>query len=343
MSRVINIGNIGWYLLQAQEGSLNAQEMDALCAFLEEHPELVPETEPIHSDSYAAEVNNSFTHLKKDDYELSAFDTLALSVLEGEREESELNEVMAQRADLQQQWRAFKQTVLLPDAVNFPAKRTLYQKRIKLIWVRYAAAACIVATLAGWAWNSFNSQAQEKQQAVNGNQPPVVKKPLSLQVDSFQTPELPQVQNQRVETTKPLLREPSLKPIASEQAPQMQYAAFEIILPKNKVFLSSALAAPELIELYSESLPLPATEHIAGAEPEGSRKSLAEFISNVFTGRNKSNSAAWLNALASVGNEGLEHISKDRIEFSHQPENEKGPDTYLKIGNFSITRSTASN
>lgn len=343
MSRQINIGNIGWYLLQAQEGSLNAQEMDALCAFLEEHPELVPETEPILVESNNTEFNSTFTYLKKDDYELSAFDTLAVSVLEGERREKELMEVLAHRADLQAQWRAFKLTLLKPDAVTFSAKRTLYQKRVQPIWIRYAAAACIVAMLSGWVWNNFNVQVQEKQQAVNGNQLPVVKDAVPAQIDSSQTPVLPQDQNQRAESFRHLLRQPNLKQIVSENAPEKQLAELEIIHGQNNPILSSTLTAPELILFSSELLLLPSAENAAITESDGSRKGLAVFIRNVFSGRDKSTSADWINALASAGNEGLEQISKGRIEFSHQPENEKGPDTYLKIGNFSITRSLTSN
>lgn len=343
MSRQINIGNIGWYLLQAQEGSLNAQEMDALCAFLEEHPELVPETEPILVESNDTEVNNTFTYLKKDDYELSAFDTLAVSVLEGERNENELSDITAKRADLQVQWQAFQHSVLKSETVSFPGKSKLYKQRVQVLWMRYAAAACIVAILSGWVWNNFNVQVQEKQQAVNGNQLPVVKEPVPKQIDSSQTSVLPQDQNQRAESTRPLLRQPNLKQIVSENAPEKQLAELEIIHGQNNPILSSTLTAPELIVFSSELLLLPSAENAVITESDGSQKGLAVFIRNVFSGRDKSTSADWFNALASAGNQSLEQISKGRIEFSHQPENEKGPDTYLKIGNFSITRSLASN
>jgi len=344
MSRQINIGNIGWYLLQAHEGSLNAQEMDALCAFLEEHPELVPETEPILVESNDTEVNNTFTYLKKDDYELSAFDTLAVSVLEGERNENELSDITAKRADLQVQWQAFQHSVLKSVMVSFPGKSKLYKQRVQVLWMRYAAAACVVALVAGWVWNNFGTRSRDTQQLVNNSQMPADKNPAPIQIDSLPATESIQIPSQNPATYESLPRNNSAsKQKSTNYVQQTQLAELERITIQHQPFLSSPLANQTHLEINNELLQVSAPENLAATEPGEGSKRMAGIIRNVFSRGKKSTSADWFDVLASAGNQSLEQISKGRIEFSHQPENEKGPDTYLKIGNFSITRSLASN
>ncbi len=344
MSRQINIGNIGWYLLQAQEGSLNAKEMNALCAFLEEHPELVPETEPILVESNDTEVNNTFTYLKKDDYELSAFDTLAVSVLEGERIENELSDITAKRADLQLQWQAFQHSVLKSETLSFPGKSKLYKQRVQVPWMRYAAAACVVALVAGWVWNNFGTRSREMQQLVNNSQMPADKNQAPIQFDSLPAAESIQIPSQNPTTYESLPRNKSTsKQKSTNYVQQTKLAELERITIQHQPFLPSALANQTHLEINNELLQVSAPENLAATESGDGSKRLAGIIRNVFSRGKKSTSADWFNALASAGNQSLEQISKGRIEFSHQPENEKGPDTYLKIGNFSITRSLASN
>ncbi len=346
MSRQINIGNIGWYLLQAQEGNLSTQEMDALCNLLEQHPELVPETEQslIPEMDAKSDSEGKFARLKKEDFELNAFDTLAVSVLEGERHENDLSEITSKRADLQLQWRALQHTVLKSEAVSFPHKSKLYKKRVQVLWIRYAAAACVVAMLAGWVWNNFSSRSPEKQQAIKADQIQPVKDPVPVQNDNMQAPKIMQRPKQNTTPESPSQGlEPAPNSFVEQNAPDLQLAEIEKISPRNRPSLSSILTVTALIEMDTESLPASASEQYAEAESGEKPNKLAGFIRNVFSGRSKSPSADWFDVLASAGNQSLEQISIGRIEFSHQPENDQGPDTYLKIGNFSITRSLASN
>jgi hypothetical protein len=346
MKEQVNIGNIGWYLLQAQEGNLDAQAMDALCSFLEQHPELVPETEQGLTPEMDAKPNSDgkFSHLKKEDFGLDAFDTLAVSVLEGERDENDLHEITSSRSDLQQQWRAFQHTVLKSEIVSFPSKSKLYKNRVQILWLRYAAAACFVAMLAGWVWNNFSSRSPENQQAVNVDQTPAAENPVPVQNDSLPAPKFIKLPQQNTAPAGPLKGiEPSPNRIIEQNAMQTQLAAIEKISTRNSILLPSVLTEITRIEWNTESLPATASEQFTEFASDKKPNKLAGLLRSVFSGRNKASSADWVDALASAGNQSLEQISKGRIEFSHQPENDKGPDTYLKIGNFSISRSMASN
>jgi hypothetical protein len=346
MKEQVNIGNIGWYLLQAQEGNLDVQAMDALCAFLEQHPELVPETEQGLTHEMDAKPNSDgkFSHLKKEDFGLDAFDTLAVSVLEGERDANDLHEITSSRSDLQQQWRAFQHTVLKSETVSFPSKSKLYKNRVQILWLRYAAAACFVAMLAGWVWNNFSSRSPETQQAVNVDQTPAIKNPVPAQNESLQAPKLNKLPQKN---TAPIIpsqgMEPAQNRISDQNTIQTQLAEIEKISTRNSILLPSVLAEITRIEWNTESLPAIASEQFTEFASDKKPNKLAGLLRSVFSGRNKASSTDWVDALASAGNQSLEQISKGRIEFSHQPENDKGPDTYLKIGNFSISRSMASN
>ena len=346
MKEQVNIGNIGWYLLQAQEGNLDAQAMDALCSFLEQHPELVPEMEQSLVPEMDAKSGSEgkFARFKKEDFGLNAFDTLAVSVLEGERHENDLSEVISKRHDLQLQWRAFQHTVLKSETVSFPNKSKLYKKRVQVLWIRYAAAACVVAMLAGWVWNNLSSRSPEKQQATNIDQAPAAKNPVPVQNDNRPAPKIIKLPQQNKAPVSPSQsQEPAPDRIVEQPALQPQLAEIETISPRNRPFLSSILPETALLEINTESLPASASEQYVEAESGEKPNKLAGLIRNIFSGRSKSSSTDWVDALASAGNHSLEQISKGRIEFLHQPENDKGPDTYLKIGNFSISRSIASN
>jgi hypothetical protein len=195
--------------------------------------------------------------------------------------------------------------------------------------------------LAGWVWNNLSSRSPEKQQATNIDQAPAAKNPVPVQNDSLPDSKFIKLPQQNTAPVSPSQsQEPSPNRIVEQPALQTQLAEIEKISPRNRPFLSSILPETALLEINTESLPAIGSEQYAEAESGEKPNMLAGLIRNIFSGRSKSSSTDWVDALASAG---LEQISKGRIEFSHQPENDKGPDTYLKIGNFSISRSIASN
>ena len=63
MMDLINVGNISWYLLQAQEGNLSLDQMDALCLFLEENPEFTPEVDLNLAEFEQSNQSHSFDFL----------------------------------------------------------------------------------------------------------------------------------------------------------------------------------------------------------------------------------------------------------------------------------------
>jgi hypothetical protein len=198
--------------------------------------------------------------------------------------------------------------------------------------------------LAGWVWNNLSSRSPEKQQAIKADQIQPVKNPVPVQNDSLPDPKIIKLPQQN---TAPISPSQGLKPspnrIIDQNTIQTQLAEIEKISPRNRLSLSSILPETALLEINTESLPTFASEHYAEAESGEKPNKLAGLIRNVFSGRSKTTSSVWVDLLASAGNQSLEQISKGRIEFLHQPENDQGPDTYLKIGNFSISRSIASN
>jgi hypothetical protein len=342
MNGHINIGNIGWYLLQAQEGNLNAQEMEALCSFLEAHPELVPDTETLLSTAEDDTSSRSFSHLKKEDFELGAFDMLAVSVLEGERHEHDLNEITSERADLQKQWRAFKYTVLKPENALMPNKDKLYQKRTQYVWIRYAAAACLAALFLGMGWMVFKN-GSEKPQLVNVNTIPV-------------NEDLPQVKAKmlisseddapNLAVSKPLIKDQIRDTTKITEISKRQERFIEHIEPIKHVQLESEVPQLMLAQNmpYSISITQPNVAQNTQRSDEANR--WPRFLRNLLPGNSKPQNAPqfdWVDLLASAGNQGLDQISKGRIEFSYQPERDNGPEAVLKIGNFSISRSIASN
>ncbi|MFN5318523.1 MAG: hypothetical protein ACK5CY_06755 [Bacteroidia bacterium] len=343
MKGQINIGNIGWYLLQAQEGSLNAQEMDALCAFLERHPELIPDTEAIFIASDIAQTQPKFTHLKKEDFDLGAFDMLAVSVLEGERHENDIKEATAKNDNLSLQWRAFQHTKLMPESITFPEKNKLYRKRVQYLWIRYAAAACIAALFVGLGWFAF-SDSGEKQQLVNNvsksvnEQSPIVKADI---VDSTSS------EIQQKPAVASLSAGKNIQTDSLLAFPQRQDLVIEALEPIKWVRLTAVEPELMLAENASSLFLDPDRNVVAENTTAGDdTKGWHRLLRNLFPGIEKPQDLPeidWVNVLANAGNQGLDQISKGRIEFSYQPERNNGPEAYLKIGNFSISRSMASN
>ena len=341
MKGQINIGNIGWYLLQAQEGNINAQEMDALCAFLEEHPELVPETDSVLMAGKDVEITSSFTHLKKEDFELGAFETLAVSVLEGERRENDLKELLSESNNLQLQWKAFKHTKLVSETITFSKKGMLYRKRVQVLWLRYAAAACMAALFFGLGWMIFSGA--EKQQMVDKQPKPVKEQAPSNSPDSVILSPV-EVQQKLAVTPKPEVK--NIYTSAIPEIPKRQEFTIETLAPIERAQLITT--EPQL--LLAENIPslfldtdLKVDENAIDNE---NTKVLTRVLRYLLPGNEKQPDLAeldWLRVLANAGNQGLDQISKGRIEFSYQPERDNGPEAYLKIGNFSISRSIASN
>jgi hypothetical protein len=342
MNGQINKGNIGWYLLQAQEGNLNVQEMDALCSFLEAHPERIPETEFLLCASDEAISGKSFSYLKKEDFELGAFDMLAVSVLEGERHEHDLNEVTSQRADLQKQWRAFKYTVLKPENALMPNKDKLYQKRTQYVWIRYAAAACLAALFLGMGWMVFKN-GSEKPQLVNVNTIPVnealpqVKPQTSI---SFADDAAP------LGVTLPKMEESIHDTFEIRESPKRQEFLIERLEPIKHVQLESEVPQLMLAQNMPYSISITQPNVAQNTQRSDDANGWPRFLRNLLPGNSKPQNAPqfdWVDLLASAGNQGLDQISKGRIEFSYQPDRDNGPEAFLKIGNFSISRSIASN
>ena len=342
MNGQINKGNIGWYLLQAQEGNLNVQEMDALCSFLEAHSERIPETEFLLSASDEATSGKSFSYLKKEDFELGAFDMLAVSVLEGERHEHDLNEVTSQRADLQQQWRAFQHTLLKAETALMPNKDTLYHERAQYLWIRYAAAACLAALFLGMGWMVFQSGG-ESQQLVNV-QP--------LPVDEAVPQVKPQTSISFADDAAPL-------GVTLPKIEEIIHDTFEIReIPKRQEFFIERLEPIKLLQLetkeplllMAQNMSHPFIEEelnsVESASLSEDTNKWPRVLRIIMPGKSKpqfTSDLDWFDLLANAGNQGLDQISKGRIEFSYQPDRDNGPEAFLKIGNFSISRSIASN
>jgi hypothetical protein len=343
MMDLINVGNISWYLLQAQEGNLSLDQMDALCLFLEENPEFTPEVDLNLAEFEHAYLSKSFKHLKKEELSLNAFEELALAVLDGEKSVEEIRIAMQNRTDLQTQWKAFEQTKLIPEAHPYPNKQLLFRQRVMPIWMRYAAAVCILAFVAGLAWLNITSIESIPVGIAGKRQSPIN---LETRSSAFDSIELHQdkITNQRITLPKPAIREISLQPETSPIASNLP--TIEALHSLNNKAIAAEI--PQL-NLSSIAPTIQVVDFLITSNTDNADKQailLKDLIQKILPTRFRlapENDVSWTDALASAGNQSLEQISKGRIEFSYKPEDEKGADTYLKIGNFSISRSLASN
>ena len=343
MMDLINVGNISWYLLQAQEGNLTADQMDALCLFLEGNPEYTPEIDLNLAEFEQSNQSHSFEHFKKEELSLNTFEELALAVLEGDKSVEEIRMAIQNRTDLQTQWKAFEQTKLIPEAHPYPNKQFLFRQRVRPIWMRYAAAACILAFVAGLAWLNITS-IESKQVEIVGKQ----LAPINLETRSsaFDSIELYQdkITNQRVTLPKTPIREVSAQPVARPIASNLP--TIEALHPLNNKAIAADI--PQL-NLSSIASSIQEVDFRTTGNSDNTEKQvllLKDLVQKILPARFRlapENDISWTDALASAGNQSLEQISKGRIEFSYKPEDEKGADTYIKIGNFSISRSLASN
>ena len=182
----INISNYEEFLLSAIDGELNGEEMAALEAFMQQHPEIRKELALLESSKLRPDEGMTF-----DAKETLYRSTEVLSVTNYERflldyvdnelsaaQKRELETLISQHPHIQKDLSLLKAARLTPDlSVTFENKASLYRKertKVRPLWW-WSAAAAVVVGLTVWLLPGQRSgegaQVAVNQPASTGNSP----------------------------------------------------------------------------------------------------------------------------------------------------------------------------
>lgn len=157
----INISNYEEFLLSAIDGELTGEEMAALTAFMEEHPEIRKELELLESTRLQPDVEVKFDakdmlYRREDILSVDNYERFLLDYVDNELNASDkaaVEMLVRQHPHIQKELHLLQASRLTPDlSVTFGDKASLYRKertRIRPLWW-WSAAAAVVAGLSFW-------------------------------------------------------------------------------------------------------------------------------------------------------------------------------------------------
>ncbi|PSL35701.1 anti-sigma factor family protein [Chitinophaga ginsengisoli] len=158
----INISNYEEFLLSAIDGELNGEEMAALEAFMQQHPDARKELALLQATKLSPDEGMRFNDkeaLYKNTGALSAtnYERFLLDYVDNElsvSEKRELEALISQHPHIQQELSLLQTARLTPDfAVTFGNKASLYRRRerskVRPLWW-WSAAAAVVVGLSVW-------------------------------------------------------------------------------------------------------------------------------------------------------------------------------------------------
>lgn len=183
----INISNYEEFLLSAVDGELNGEEMAALEAFMQQHPDVRKELALLEATKLRPDEEVMFDEkeaLYKNAGVLSAtnYERFLLDYVDNElsvSEKRELEVLISQHPQIQQELSLLQAARLTPDfAVTFGNKASLYRRRerskVRPLWW-WSAAAAVVVGLSVWLLpgqrSGENPQMAANQSAAKGDSP----------------------------------------------------------------------------------------------------------------------------------------------------------------------------
>lgn len=183
----INISNYEEFLLSAVDGELNGEEMAALEAFMQQHPEIRKELALLEATKLSPDEEVMFDDkemLYKNAGVLSAtnYERFLLNYVDNElnvSEKRELEALISQHPHIQQELSLLQAARLTPDlSVTFGNKASLYRRRerskVRPLWW-WSAAAAVVVGLSVWLLpgrrSGENPQMAANQSAVKSGSP----------------------------------------------------------------------------------------------------------------------------------------------------------------------------
>ena len=161
MAVTINISNYEEFLLSAMDGELTGEEMAALTAFMDEHPEIRKELELLESTRLQPDEDVKFEakdmlYRREDVLSADNYERFLLDYVDNELNTSDkaaLEILFRQHPHIQKELQLLQASRLTPDlSVTFGDKSSLYRKertRVRPLWW-WSAAAAVVAGLSFW-------------------------------------------------------------------------------------------------------------------------------------------------------------------------------------------------
>ena len=150
-----------WFLRYVDE-ELTAAEKSNVDAFLVAHPDLGLELEALLATRLEAEMPlfpMKSTLYRHDPLTPTATESELMQWLDGElnqAEQSALQRRVDREPSIAQAWKRFQQTKLSPETIAFPNKASLYRHEqarvVPMRWLRYAAAAVLIAAMSWGGW-----------------------------------------------------------------------------------------------------------------------------------------------------------------------------------------------
>jgi hypothetical protein len=184
----INISNYEEFLLSAIDGELNGEEMAALEAFMQQHPEIrkelaLLESSKLHPDEGMTFDAKEILYRNTDVLSVANYEHFLLDYLDNELsvpQQRELEILIRQHPHIQKELTLLRAARLTPDlSVTFENKASLYRKertQVRPLWW-WSAAAAVVVGLTVWLLPGQRSdegaQVAVNKPAVTGDTPSV--------------------------------------------------------------------------------------------------------------------------------------------------------------------------
>lgn len=184
----INISNYEEFLLSAIDGELNGEEMAALEAFMQQHPEIRKELALLESSKLRPDEGMTFNakellYRSTDVLSATNYERFLLDYVDNElsvSQKRELETLISQHPHIQKDLALLRAARLTPDlSVTFENKASLYKKehtKVRPLWW-WSAAAAVVVGLTVWLLpgqrSGESAQVAVNQPAVTGDTPSV--------------------------------------------------------------------------------------------------------------------------------------------------------------------------
>ena len=148
----IDWDNYQLWFLDFHEGALRDEEREAVCSFVESHPELREEFESYSQEISLPKLDIIFqgkNRLMKSVYSEDELAQMMIGYLEGDLSDNDrlvMNRILEERPEVYKQFEAYRRTILTPIVVNYPFKESLKREQ-KIVRWRSAVWLSVAATL----------------------------------------------------------------------------------------------------------------------------------------------------------------------------------------------------